>query len=410
MSRAIILVLDSFGIGASEDADKFGDVGANTFLNIANACAEGQCEDGRSGLLKLPNLAKAGLGHAGYQSSGQWAPGFSAEDKTEGAWGFAKELSTGKDTPSGHWEIAGVPVLFEWGYFDKKTDTFPEELIQKLIEETGIPGILANCHGSGTEILKEYGDEHMASGKPICYTSADSVFQIAAHEETFGLDRLMEVCEAARILVNKYNIGRVISRPFVGSSPEDFVRTGNRRDLAVPPPGPTVLDKLHDSGGEVVSIGKIADIYAQCGISRKYKANGLTDLVDKTLEVMREPETNRHQIIFTNLVDFDMLYGHRRDINGYAKALEQFDAMLPEILATMRNDDILIMTADHGCDPSWEGSDHTREHIPVLVAGSQVKNENLGLRDSFADIGQSLAHYFNLSKMDYGTSFFDNHL
>lgn len=410
MSRAIILVLDSFGIGASADADKFGDVGANTFLHIAQACADGKCEEGRTGLLKLPNLAKSGLGHAGHLSSGHWAPGFSENVEVNGAWGYAVEVSSGKDTPSGHWEMAGVPVLFDWGYFEKKTDTFPEELIQDLIKETGIPGILANCHASGTEVLKEFGEEHMATGKPICYTSADSVFQIAAHEEIFGLDRLMEVCVVARKLIDKYNIGRVISRPFIGDSPDNFARTGNRRDLAIPPPSDTILVKLEEAGGEVVSIGKIADIYAQCGISRKFKANGINDLVAKTLEVMAEPESEQKQIIFTNLVDFDMLYGHRRDINGYAKALESFDVMLPKIQAAMRPDDILIMTADHGCDPSWPGTEHTREHIPVLVYGDSVKKEMIGQCESFADIGQSLAHYFNLSEMDFGTSFFDEHL
>jgi len=406
MARAIILVLDSFGIGATEDAADFGDAGANTFYHIAEACQNGLCEDGRSGLLKLPNLAKLGLGFAGHDSSGLWAPGFSKDDSLEGLCGYAQEMSSGKDTPSGHWELAGVPVLFDWGYFDQKENTFPKALIQNLMERTGIPGILGDCHGSGTEILKQYGDEHIASGKPICYTSADSVFQIAAHEESFGLDRLMEVCEVARELVNEYNIGRVIARPFVGTRADNYERTGNRRDLAVPPPADTLLDYLTAAGGEVVSIGKIADIYAHRGISRKYKANGLDALVKTTIDVMQEDQKDQHQLIFTNLVDFDMLYGHRRDINGYAKALETFDAMLPNVQAAMRPDDILVLTADHGCDPTWPGSDHTREHIPVLISGDTVEPGLAGHRETFADVGQTLAEHFSLAELDYGSSLF----
>lgn len=408
MARAIILVLDSFGVGATEDAVNFGDAGANTFYHIAEACDKGQCEVGRSGTLKLPNLAKLGLGFAGHDSSGLWAPGFSENDRLEGLCGYAQEMSSGKDTPSGHWELAGVPVLFDWGYFDKKEQTFPEALIEKLVERTGIPGILGNCHSSGTDILVEHGEEHMASGKPICYTSADSVFQVAAHEQTFGLERLMEVCEVARELVNEYNIGRVIARPFIGTQADNFERTGNRRDLAVPPPADTLLDKLTAAGGEVVSIGKIADIYAHRGISRKYKANGLDELVTKTLEVMHEDQKDQHQLIFTNLVDFDMLYGHRRDINGYAKALETFDAMLPKVQAAMRPGDLLVLTADHGCDPSWPGSDHTREHIPVLISGSSVAPGRAGLRDTFADVGQTLAQHFSLAELDFGSSLFEH--
>lgn len=405
MSRAIILVLDSFGLGATADAADFGDVGANTFLHIAEACAAGACEKGRSGPLQLPHLSALGLGHAGHVSAGQWAPGFSDNLKPIGTWGCAAELSSGKDTPSGHWEMAGVPVLYDWGYFDKPTDTFPPELIAQLVAETGIPGILGNCHGSGTDILVQYGAEHMASGKPICYTSADSVFQIAAHEESFGLDRLMVVCEAARRLVDSYNIGRVIARPFLGDAPENFVRTGNRRDLSVLPPAPTVLDGLVKAGGTVVAIGKIADIFAHQGISKKIKANGLTELVNATLSVMADSSGAADRIIFTNLVDFDMLYGHRRDTNGYAKALEDLDAMMPAIMAAMQPDDLLILTADHGCDPTWPGSDHTRENIPILAFGAGVRPGSIGLRSTFADIGQTIAAFLTLPAMPYGKSF-----
>ncbi|WP_428241421.1 phosphopentomutase [Gynuella sp.] len=408
MSRAIILVLDSFGIGATEDAETFGDQGANTLLHIAEQCAMGKCESGRNGKLTLPNLSRLGLGKAAKESSGFFPQGLDPDADIVGAYGYAKELSSGKDTPSGHWEIAGVPVLFEWGYFADKDASFPQELLEALVEKAELPGILGNCHASGTEILARLGEEHMKTGRPICYTSADSVFQIAAHEETFGLDRLYELCEIARELVDPYNIGRVIARPFIGTDAGNFERTGNRRDLAVPPPAPTVLDYLHNSGGEVISIGKIADIYAHQGITKKFKANGLDALVQETLRQMQQPTNEKGSIIFTNLVDFDMLYGHRRDANGYARALEQFDAMLPDIMAAMRSDDILILTADHGCDPTWPGSDHTREHIPVLVYGQQIETGSLGKRESFADIGQSLASYFNLPAMEYGTSFINH--
>ena len=241
------------------------------------------------------------------------------------------------------------------------------------------------------------------TGKPIVYTSADSVFQIACHEEAFGLQRLYDLCEIARELVDKYNVGRVIARPFVGDGPDTYVRTGNRRDLTTPPHAPTVLDKLVEQGGDVISIGKIADIYAHQGITKKVKASGNAALFDATLEALAE--AGDRSIVFTNFVDFDMLWGHRNNVEGYAGGLEAFDAWLPQLLSRMRPGDLLAVTADHGCDPTWPGSDHTREHIPVLVYGAGVKPGSLGRRESFADIGQSLATLFKLSPMDYGTSF-----
>jgi phosphopentomutase len=397
MARAIILVLDSFGIGATADADRFGDVGSDTFGHIAKKRAA----DGRP--LQLPNLAKMGLFHAGQESTGEFAAGVDTGVELIGAYGHAQELSSGKDTPSGHWEIAGVPVMFDWGYFTEKTDTFPQALLDKLVERANLPGYLGNCHASGTTIIAELGDEHVATGKPIFYTSADSVFQIACHEEAFGLDRLYELCDIARELVDDYNIGRVIARPFIGTGADNYVRTGNRRDLTTPPHAPTVLDKLVDKGGEVISIGKIADIYAHQGITQKVKASGNEALFDATLEAVRSAADNT--IIFTNFVDFDMLYGHRRDVDGYAAALEYFDRRLPEVLELMRGEDVLVLCADHGCDPTWEGTDHTREHIPVLVYGERVTPGSLGRRESFADIGQSLAVHFGLEPMDYGNSF-----
>ena len=404
MARAIILVLDSLGIGSSADAERFGDSGADTFGHIAEACMyrEGESDSilGRS--LKIPVLAELGLVHAAAASRGSWPAGLPCIDPI-GAWGYAVEVSRGKDTPSGHWEIAGVPVLIDWGYFKSPDRTFPSPLLDELIHRAKLPGVLGNCHASGTTIIAELGEVHMKTGKPIVYTSADSVFQIACHEETFGLERLYELCDIARDLVDEYNVGRVIARPFVGTSPADFQRTGNRRDLTTPPPSPTLLDKLVESGGKVISVGKIADIYAHQGISKKIKATGNASLFDATLAAMIESPDR--SIVFTNFVDFDMLYGHRRDVDGYAEALEYFDGRLPELLAAMQDEDLLVICADHGCDPTWPGSDHTREHIPVLAYGRAIGSGSIGKRKSFADIGQSLAAFFDLSPLDYGESF-----
>jgi len=397
MTRAVILMMDSFGIGSTEDAFKFGDNGANTLGNIARDC------DLRGNPLRLPNLQRLGLLRAAAGSSGELPIGMKDDSEIIGAWGYASEISSGKDTPSGHWEIAGVPVLFDWGYFKDKKDTFPPSLLTSLIKKTGIPGILGNCHASGTTIISELGEEHISSGKPIVYASADSVFQIACHEDSFGLKRLYEVCEVARDLVDEHNIGRVIARPFRGSNSKDFVRTENRRDLTTPPHLPTVLDKLKENGGEIISIGKIADIYANQGITQNIKASGNKALFDATLSAFKSAADR--SIVFTNFVDFDMLYGHRRDVKGYAEALQDFDARLPEIIALLKEDDLMIITADHGCDPTWPGSDHTRENIPILLYGSKIVPMDLGHRKTFADIGQSLASFFNLERMDYGNSF-----
>lgn len=411
MKRAIVLVLDSFGIGAAEDAERFGDAGADTLGHIAAACARGEADipqgpdtgAGRRGPLRLPNLARLGLFHAHRQSTGGWAEGIVPPAEVIGAWGHAREISSGKDTLSGHWEIAGVPVHFDWGYFTDRDHSFPAELLDALVTKAELPGVIGNCHASGTEIIARLGEEHVATGKPIVYTSADSVFQIAAHEGSFGLERLYRVCEIARELLMPYNIGRVIARPFTGESAATFVRTANRHDYSIKPPAPTVLQKLHDDGGTVVAIGKIADIYAHCGITRTIKASGHDALMDATLAAM--DEAGDRSLIMTNFVDFDMRYGHRRDAAGYAAALEHFDARLPELLAKHCGDDLLILTADHGCDPTWVGSDHTREHIPVLALGAGLAAGSLGARATFADIGQSLAAHLGLSPMDVGESF-----
>jgi phosphopentomutase len=398
MPRAIILVIDSFGIGATPDADLFGDVGANTLGSIAEVRAASA-----DGPLRLPFLAALGLGEAARLVSGQIPPGLERENPPRGLFGAAREVSKGKDTPSGHWELAGTPVRFDWGYFPDSQPCFPPELIAALVAEAELPGVLGDKHASGTTILEELGEEHIRTGKPIVYTSADSVFQIAAHEEHFGLDRLYAVCQIARRLVDPLGICRIIARPFLGEN-GPFQRTGNRRDYAVPPPTPTLLDHLKAAGREVVSIGKIADIFAHRGLTRCLKATGDMALFDLTLQATRE--TPDGGLIFTNFVDFDSLYGHRRDPQGYARALEAFDRRLPELEALLQPGDLVLLTADHGCDPRWKGSDHTREHVPMLGFGPALPGPKaIGIRETFADLGQTVAKHLGVEALDEGTAF-----
>ncbi|PCJ82703.1 MAG: phosphopentomutase [Bacteroidetes bacterium] len=399
--RAIIIVLDSVGIGESPDAKKYGDVGANTLGHIAEFCAEGKADSYiRKGPLNLPNLQRWGIGEAASDSSRKEVV-FAQNIEAEGAYGYAQEISAGKDTPSGHWEICGLPVPFEWGLFPNVTDCFPKNLLQELISKGNLKGTLSNSHASGTEVLIEYGEEHMRTGMPICYTSSDSVFQIAAHESTFGLQRLYDLCDIARDLVDPLNIGRVIARPFKGNSPSNFERTSNRKDLTTPPHAPTLLDKVKLSGLPVVSIGKISDIFAGKGISYTLKAPNNMELVDVLLKEMCNVKEG---LLFVNLVDFDSKFGHRRDVIGYAHALEQFDKRLPEIEALLSPNDLVLITADHGCDPTWAGTDHTREFVPVLFNGPKVMTKNLGLRQTFADMGATIAHHLNTEPLQYGSN------
>ena len=395
MSRAFILLLDSFGMGALPDADKYGDTGTNTFGHIAQWAAK----EGKP--MSLPNLEKLGLAAAAHKASGEWAAGFEQRDGFTGAWGVAREQSTGKDTQSGHWEIAGVPVLFDWGYFPKTVPTFPVELTARLQELTGVPGWLGNCHASGTTIINELGDEHVATGKPILYTSADSVLQIAAHEEHFGLERLYQVCEVAYELVKPYNIGRVIARPFSGSN-GDYKRTANRHDYAVPPIAPTLLDHVKDAGAEVIALGKISDIFAGQGVTRLVKGPDNMALFDRLLEVTDEAPGK--SLTFVNFVDFDMHFGHRRDVAGYSNALHELDARLPEFIAKLQPDDLVVITADHGCDPTAPGSDHTREHIPMIFFGPNVKPQELPTADTFSSIGATLAKHLGVKPLSNGTA------
>jgi len=397
MARAIVLVIDSFGIGYSADAESFGDVGANTLANLAKAY---YAETGKA--INLPNLASLGLFKACHEASNNDFPKQGGIPK-KGAYGFMQEISTGKDTPSGHWEMAGVPVLFDWGYFTDKENAFPTTLIEKVNQVTGYENMLGNCHASGTEILQKLGEQHIKSGLPICYTSADSVFQVAAHEEHFGLDNLYKYCEKVRAELEGLNIGRVIARPFIGDTSENFSRTGNRRDYSVLPPAPTVLDKISNAGTHVISVGKIADIFAHQGINEKTKATGLDALLDATIKHINTAQDNA--LIFTNLVNFDQDFGHRRNPVGYAQELEAFDARIPEVLNAMTEHDIVFLTADHGCDPTWPGSDHTREYVPILAYHHNISSVNLGERKTFADLGQTIAQLFNVEAMSYGTSF-----
>jgi phosphopentomutase len=388
MSRVILFILDSFGIGGAPDAKKYGDEGANTFVHIAERMK-----------LNIPNLASLGLGLAAQASTGK-NPLASAEIK--GQWGYAEEISRGKDTITGHWEIAGVPVPFDWGYFSNIIPTFPKSLTDELISQARLPGILANKHASGTEIIEELGTEHMATGKPIVYTSADSVIQIAAHEVSFGLERLYEVCRIARELSYELNIGRVIARPFIGTEAANFTRTANRKDYAVLPPSPTLLDRLSKAGRAVVSVGKIGDIFAHSGTGCEIKVAGHEALMRTSLEAMETlPDGG---FIMANFVDFDTNFGHRRDAIGYGKALEDYDAMLPRVFESMGEGDLLVLTADHGNDPTWKGTDHTRECVPILTFAKGMKPGSLGKRETFADIGQTIASHLAIPPLGAGTS------
>lgn len=405
MARAFLLIMDSFGIGGAPDAAAFGDEGSNTLGHIAAGCASGKGDRTglRKGPLKLPNLDRLGLGAAAALSAGSRPAGLNHSGTINNAWGIGREVSNGKDTPSGHWEIAGLPVPFDWGYFPETEPCFPDELITQIVEKAGLPGVLGNKHASGTVIIEEYGEEHIASGKPIFYTSADSVVQIAAHETHFGLERLYQICEIARELTFDMMIGRVIARPFIGDDAKDFKRTGNRRDYAIEPTEDTVLDRLKSAGRQVIGVGKISDIFAAKGITKSIKASGNRALFDALMKA--EALAGDGDLVFINFVDFDMLFGHRRDVPGYANALEVFDAMLPRFVNQMKDGDLAIITADHGCDPTWSGTDHTREQVPILAFGPGIEAQEIGVRPSFADIGETIAAHLGIGAGEHGSNF-----
>jgi phosphopentomutase len=403
MPRAIIIVLDSFGIGGAPDAAAYGDAGSDTFGHIAQACAEGRGNrDGlRQGALQLPHLDALGLGAAGLAATGTLAPGFAAQPK-RGVATAAIEVSKGKDTPSGHWEIAGCPVPFEWGYFPNTAPSFPPDLTAAIIRDGQLPGILGNSHASGTGVIEEFGEKSIRTGKPILYTSVDSVLQIAAHEEHFGLERLYALCKICRTLVDPLMIGRVIARPFIGSSAKDFKRTSHRKDFAIPPPDGNILDLCQRANRKVITIGKIGDIFAHrnTGDERKGKSND--EHIAMAIDALGTlPDGG---FAFVNLVDFDTEYGHRRDVPGYAACLEAFDRRLHEIEAKLKPGDLMIITADHGNDPTWRGTDHTRECVAVLISGPGIKPGTAGKRTTFADIGATVAAHLGLPATPSGTA------
>ncbi|SMR81467.1 phosphopentomutase [Aliiroseovarius halocynthiae] len=403
MTRAFLIVMDSVGCGGAPDAHAFfndktvPDTGANTLAHIAQACAEGRADVGRSGPLAMPHLDALGLGAAVRLASGDDTPGFDAVPN--GLWGAAQEVSPGKDTPTGHWEIAGVPLPWDWGYFPDTVPTFPLDLTGAICAAAGVDGILGDKHASGTVILDELGDKHIRTGYPIVYTSADSVVQIAAHEEHFGLERLYTLCEAIAPMVHYMRVGRVIARPFVGTEAEGFTRTSNRRDFAMTPPEPTLCDWVTDAGGKVHAIGKIGDIFAHRGITTVQKGSD-ADLMEHLVASFDTAQDG--DLVFANFVEFDAKYGHRRDIPGYTKALEWFDTQVPRLLAKIQPGDLVLFTADHGNDPSWVGTDHTRERVPVVAAG-------LGPREvghvGFSDIGASVAAHLGLTTRGAGETF-----
>lgn len=386
MKRAIVIVMDSVGIGELPDAAQYGDMGSNTLGNIAQSVKG----------FSLPNLEKLGLGNIDN------IKGFKGINDASGCYGRMAEKSPGKDTTTGHWEIAGI--ILE-NPFPVYPNGFPEEIIKEFEYRIGTK-VIGNIPASGTEIIKELGRQHVMTGYPIVYTSADSVFQIAAHEDVIPVQKLYEICEIARgILKGDHAVGRVIARPFKGTE-GNYVRTERRHDYSLKPIKKTILDFLIENGYEVKAVGKIVDIFGGQGITDSVHIHGNMDGVDKTLEYMRDRFDG---IIFTNLVDFDMLYGHRNNIEGYAEALIEFDGRVPEILKTLADDDILIITADHGCDPTTESTDHSREYVPLLVYGKMLRrNVNLGTRDTFADIAASLAQMFNLENPGNGKGFYED--
>lgn len=382
IDRVIWIVLDSVGMGEMPDSEKFGDVGCNTIGNVSKAL----------GGLCIPNMEQLGLGNI------EGIKGVNKVENPIGCYARFAEMSNGKDTTTGHWEMAGV---YSEVAFPTYPQGFPKEVIDEFIKSTG-RGVLGNKPASGTAILDELGEEHMKTGKVIVYTSADSVFQIAAHEEIVPLEELYKMCEIARkMLKGEHAVARVIARPFVGT-PGNFTRTPNRRDFSLTPPHDTILDILKDNGLNVMAVGKIEDIFTGKGITEAVHTKDNMDGVDKTLEYMKE---NKKGLIFTNLVDFDMKWGHRNDAESYGKGLEAFDKRLLEIIKAMKDSDILFITADHGCDPTVPGTDHTREYVPFLAYGKDLKeNANLGTRKGFFDMGQTIAEIFNVQKIKNGES------
>lgn len=396
LRRALLLVLDSVGIGQAPDAAMYGDAGANTLAHVA----------AEAGGLRLPTLGELGLGNIpGLLPGGKTIEGVPPAPEPIASYGAMREVSSGKDTTTGHWEMAGLKLERGFHIFRSEYPSFPGKLVEEFEKRTG-RSVIGNIAASGTRIIEELGEQQMREGCWIVYTSADSVFQIAAHEEIIPLSELYKACEAARALCDKYFVGRVIARPYVGK-PGHFVRTGNRRDYSYPMPEPTILDRLQENGVPVTTVGKLDDVFAHRGITTAHHMENNADAEDITLKLLKDDVRG---LIFANLIDFDMLYGHRRNPSGYAAALEQTDGFVANVLEHLGQEDVLIITADHGNDPTFTGTDHTREYVPLLVRLKHMQGENLGIRKGFFDVAQSLATFFGIPPMDRGTSFIPGRL
>ena len=399
MGRGILIVMDAVGIGGAPDAKDFGDFGADTLGHIVTACQKGNANEGREGPLKIPNLLKLGISQSKRIATGVGLDGYLSEKS--GHFAAATEISSGKDTPSGHWELCGVPVKEPWYYFVDKEEPIPVAKIKQCLDGLGITNFLGNRHASGTEIIKEIGESHIATGYPIFYTSADSVVQIAAHETKFGLKKLYELCEVATQVFHPMRVNRIIARPFVGNSTINFERTKNRKDYVIPPTGMTLCDRVVKAGKKCHAIGKISDIFAQRGISTSVSGMSDDQLFIEMLNVFETSEDG--DLIFANFVEFDAFYGHRRDVSGFARALEKFDQNLELLFQVLSPKDFLIITADHGNDPTFPGSDHTRERVPVLFRGPNLTKKNYGIV-TFSDVGETMARFLELESGQFGNN------
>ena len=390
MAKAILIILDSLGIGGAPDASLYNDEGSNTFGSIALACLNGNADIGREGALSVPNLESLGIYSAVRLSTGLTFPNTNC---AIGSYAVAQERSKGKDTPTGHHEIAGFTNPIGWHTFPEVVPVFPEKQINKLLQKANLVGVLGNKHASGEEIIKDYGEDHLTSGCPILYTSADSVLQISAHEEVFGLDHLYKTCKIAAEIFSDLRVQRIIARPFLGENKDEFFRTKNRKDFILPPPVDTLCDKVMKSGKKCFGVGKISDIFGHRGISDSVSGMSDDKLFDEMLNIISK--ANDGDLIFANFVEFDTLYGHRRDVSGYARALENFDKKLPKLFSVLNKEDFLVITADHGNDPTFAGTDHTREQVPVLIKNHNLINKCYGVLN-FSDIGSLVESFLGI--------------
>ena len=401
--KGILIVLDAVGIGGAPDAKNFDDQGADTLGNIRKACVKGEANLKRFGKLRIPHLAKLGIFASHALANNYYLENNNFFCSKEASFACATEVSKGKDTPTGHWELAGTPIQWDWKYFENKSHSFPDKQINLIISKFALSGILGNCHSSGTEIIKKFGNEHILSLKPIFYTSRDSVVQIACHEKYFGLEKLYKLCQFSAEVFHPLKVGRVIARPFLGSKVNNFYRTKNRKDYTLPPPNKTLCDLVLENNRSCHAIGKISDIFSHRGISTSI--SGLSDdtLFNEMIKVIKKAKDG--DLIFANFVEFDSLYGHRRDVAGFASALEKFDLKVEKLLNVINSNDFLIITADHGNDPTFKGSDHTRERVPVLMVGDYAKKGNNG-KIFFSDVGTTMAEFLRLKGKLEGKNIF----